>query len=219
MDLERIIPERLKPLLTRLKNPPTNDDESLEAQLHKEIAPTAIRLIEQGISLHLTAKFQDDRKLEEFVWWAAMAIDTPNKEERKTHWETWINKSFEDVFNKLVEIDDICKDGIIKDCKWANTSKKIDNIKAELTKLKKTYLSKLSSPSRPDNMDMLINLFLEYLPEVDETFIDEHIRIMLKPFGIELRPNVVRIRKYRSEKRGEWFIQKGKYFVFVHAKE
>ncbi len=88
-----MIPERLKPLLSRLKNSPTEHSDPWEAESHKQIAPTAIMLIEQGIDLHLAAKFQDDRKLEEFVLRAAMLIPTPSKEERKAHWVEYINKS------------------------------------------------------------------------------------------------------------------------------
>jgi len=200
-----MIPKRLEPLLSRLKNPTT---EQFNDQ--KRTAANAIKLIEGGgIGESLMRKFKEDNELELFVLLAAINIDTPSREERKDHWAKWINESFEEVFDKLVEIDDICRDGNIKTCKGDKTFKQMMKVKAELDKLRDIYLSKLKTPKRPDNVDMLMNLFNKYLPEVKETFIDQHIRKMLKPFGIELKPDTVRIRKYRAQTEGKWFFYKG----------
>lgn len=212
MDIKRVIPEQLKPLLTRLKNPQANDDESLEALLHKELAATAIKLIEQGIGEGLVRKFKKDGEinqelLEEFVIRAAMIIPTPTKEERMIHWVEYINKRFGDIiYNDLIEIRKICR-YVNKDDKITKQMIKVQN---ELIKLRDIYLSELKLPKKPNTIDMLINLFLQCLPGIEETFIDTHIRKMVNPFGINLKKDAVRVRKFRS--KDKWFTWKGNYF-------
>ena len=200
-----MIPERLKPLLSRLKNPPLEEFDPYQAERHKQIAPTAIKLIEEGIDLHLTAKFQDDSKLEAFVLRAAMHILTPGKEERKTHWTEYINKKFDDIIyiDLIICSKHVCNDNKIK--------KQLIKVIEELEKLREIYLSKLKTPKKPNTIDMLINLFLEHLPGIEETFIDEQIRKMVSPFDITLKKGAVRIRKYRS--KDEWYTWKGNYFT------
>ena len=235
-----MIPARLRPLLTRLKNPPANDDKSLpespakllppgaahlygrgfvarsapechrpppEAQLYKMYAPTAIKLIEKGIGPSLAAKFQDNCKLEDFVWRAAMIIDTPmSKEERKIGYEEFINQKFANINNELIDIDYFCQ-GL----RGLRGFKKKINVKKLLNELKGAYLAKIKAPSRPDRIDILINLFLQCLPGVEETFIDTQLRKMVAPFDIILKKDAVRVRKFRS--KDEWFFWKGNYFT------
>ncbi len=212
-----MIPESLRPLLARLKNPYPEDDDSWEAKSHREIAPIAIKLIEEGIDEGLlVSEFKKDGELnkellEEFILRAAMEISGPSQEERKAHWEEYINRSFEKIEWEIYEVEGICKDGMAQVCKGAKTTKQMLKVKEELTKLKKIYLSKLKAPKTPDKIDMLINLFREYLPGVEKTFMDKQIRKMLKPFGIEYKPHIVRAREYRSQKEGKWYLRrKGK---------
>jgi hypothetical protein len=220
-----MIPQSLEPLLSRLKNPIQDDDDSLEAILRRNIAPVVIKLIEgQGIGSKLVFKFKKDGKLnqellEEFVLRAAMCIDTPSKTERKPEWEEYINTKFEEIFKRfekiyfeLVDINKMCIYNEPAICKGAKPGKEMGKVwevwMEVIPKLKQKYLSKLNPPKKPNNINMLINLFREYLPKVEKTFMDEQIIKMLKPFGIELKKRSVSAIERRSEKEGDWYLLK-----------
>jgi hypothetical protein len=70
-----MIPKRLESLYSRLQNLPSEDfPKSFEDEILKHIASTALKLVKEGVSPRLTAKFQEQEELEEFIIRAAMII-------------------------------------------------------------------------------------------------------------------------------------------------
>jgi hypothetical protein len=93
-------------------------------------------------------------------------------------------------------------------------------VRNELLKLRDIYLSELNHLKRPDTVDLLVNLFLRYIPDAEGTFLDTHIRKMVSPFGITIQPGTVRIRKFRS--KDKWFTWKSSeeyWKEFNHLKD
>jgi hypothetical protein len=215
-------PEHLIPLLTRLENPPA-DDKSFEAQLLKEITPTAIKLIKEGIGKGLIRKFKqggenNQELLEQFILRAAMMIGTPTKAEREIEKREFLKEKIDGFIKELGDLDNAARTYLagpipfpfkpsgdipsgrlvpIKE-RRIDCNEQREQARQALYKWMKKHLKQSPAHENPDEKDRLIRLFQELLPEENESFIDKQINRMLKPFGKDLKERSIeaRIRRY-----------------------
>ncbi len=177
-------------------------------QIHKIFGPTAITLIEQGISLKLSRKFDTAEKLEEFVLGAAIIINgTMTKSERKEEREEWLKAKIDEFITELIYIDIGSRSVLVGPIPFEgqitikkvtiNTYKELNQVRKALYNWMKKHLKQIKPGSRPDVVDRLVRLFEEFLPNETIVFIDEQIITMLEPFGFDYKPGIVKMRKYR----------------------
>jgi len=188
-----MISRKLLPLLSRLKNPSENDP--LGALLTRALAPYARKLIKEGIDSQLAESFSNQEALEEFVLRAAIIIaSVRTKEERKADDQKYIEKKINKICDELELLNEMARN----QGSWHIKSWK--ELEAALINYKARYLRKMKTPARPRPapVDMLTDLFKEYLPGVSNSFIDAQTRKMLSPFGIQYGEGSIRVRKHRD---------------------
>jgi hypothetical protein len=205
-----MIPERLNPLLSLLKTPQKMAKESFEFQLTEEVAPDAIKLIENGISLQLTSRFNNNDILEEFILRAAMIIaGTMTQEQRETERKKFLREKIDGFLQELIDLQKSAQtilagpipyNGPVKiKNRQFKCDKELKQVRESLNKWRVKYLRQSTPLMRPDVVDMLGRLFEEYLPNEADSFIDEQIIKMLSPFAIHYQNRSIAARRRRDK--------------------